>query len=111
MLTEIGDTMGLVMLANGDDPSKVTDTSWNAPSTGSRQAVDSGQIRQFTGNDYAPLLAKGDVWAAMSVVGRHRAARPTTHIHWNVPKDGGDDLDRQHADPEGRQRVHRVGAT
>ena len=31
------------------------------------------------------------------------------HLHWNLPTDGGDDLDRQHADPEGRRRLHRLG--
>ena len=35
-------------------------------STSSRQAVDSGQIRQFTGNDYAPELAKGDIAACIA---------------------------------------------
>src|SRR5581483_5439910 len=63
MLTEFGDSLGLVMLANGDDPSKVTDASFARAMKTLKKAVDSGQIRQFTGNDYAPLLAKGDVWA------------------------------------------------
>ena len=36
LLTEFGDTIGLVMLANGDDPSKVTDASFN-------RAVDDDQ--------------------------------------------------------------------
>ena len=43
-------------------------------STKMQKAVDSGQVRQFTGNDYAPLLAKGDVWACIGVVGRHGPA-------------------------------------
>ena len=74
MLTEFGDTMGLVMLANGDDPSKVTNASFDRAVKKIKKAVDSGQIRQFTGNDYAPLLAKGDVWACCGLVGRHGAA-------------------------------------
>ena len=31
-----------------------------------QKAVSSGQIRQFTGNDYAPLLAKGDIYACLA---------------------------------------------
>jgi spermidine/putrescine transport system substrate-binding protein len=66
LLTEFGDTMGLVMLANGDDPAKVTKASFDKAAKMIKSAVDSGQIRQFTGNDYAPLLAKGDVWACFA---------------------------------------------
>jgi spermidine/putrescine transport system substrate-binding protein len=66
LLTEMADTMGLVMLSNGDDPSHVTNKTWDAAVAKIKKAVDSGQIRQFTGNDYAPLLAKGDVWACFA---------------------------------------------
>ena len=66
LLTEMADTMGLVMLSNGDDPSNVTQKTWDAAVAKIKKAVSSGQIRQFTGNDYAPLLAKGDVWACFA---------------------------------------------
>ncbi|HVW17515.1 MAG TPA: spermidine/putrescine ABC transporter substrate-binding protein [Solirubrobacteraceae bacterium] len=65
-LTEMSDTIGLVMLDNGDDPSKVTNKTFNRAVQRIQKAVNSGQIRQFTGNDYAPLLAKGDVWACLA---------------------------------------------
>ena len=39
-----------------------------------QSAVDSGQIRRFTGNDYAQPLAKGDLAAAIALVGRHLPA-------------------------------------
>jgi spermidine/putrescine transport system substrate-binding protein len=90
MLTEFGDSLGLVMLANGDDPSKVTDASFNRAMTTLKKAVDSGQIRQFTGNDYAPLLAKGDVWACAAWSGdmvQLQADHPG--LKWIQPKDGG----------------------
>ena len=90
MLTEFGDTMGLVMLANGDDPSKVTDASFDRAVKKIKTAVDSGQIRQFTGTDYAPLLAKGDVWACAAWSGdmvQLQADHPG--LKWIVPKDGG----------------------
>ena len=65
-LTEMPDTMGLVMQSNGDDPTKVDPAAFDRAIAKLQDAVDSGQIRQFTGNDYAPLLAKGDVWACMA---------------------------------------------
>jgi spermidine/putrescine transport system substrate-binding protein len=87
-LNSMGDALTLVMLANGDDPSKVTDKSFNAAFNRVKQASGNGQIRAFTGNDYAPSLAKGDLSAAMSWSGDiPQIASP--HIHWNVPKDGG----------------------
>ena len=62
-LTEMPDTMGLVLQLDGADPSKVDKAAFDKGIARLQKAVDSGQIRQFTGNDYAPLLAKGDVWA------------------------------------------------
>jgi spermidine/putrescine transport system substrate-binding protein len=87
-LNSMGDALTLVMLANGDDPTKVTDKTFNAAFNRIKAAVDSKQIRQFTGNDYAPPLAKGDLAAAMSWSG-DIAQIGNKHIHWNVPKDGG----------------------
>ena len=89
VLNEMADAMALVMLSNGDDPSHVTDQTFNKALAKVQKAVDSGQIRQFTGNDYGPLLAKGDLSAAMSWSGDiPQLADP--HIHWNLPTDGGD---------------------
>jgi spermidine/putrescine transport system substrate-binding protein len=87
-LNSMGDALTLVMLSNGDDPSKVTDKSFNAAFNRVQKAAQSHQIRAFTGNDYAPSLAKGDLAAAMSWSGDiPQIAKP--QIHWNVPKDGG----------------------
>ena len=66
LLSELPETTGLVMLSNGDDPTKVTAASFDRAIKKIRKALDAGQIRQFTGNDYAPLLAKGDVLAAFA---------------------------------------------
>ncbi|HEY7207522.1 MAG TPA: spermidine/putrescine ABC transporter substrate-binding protein [Gaiellaceae bacterium] len=90
LLTEFGDTMGLVMLSNGDDPSHVTKATFDAAKKKIQAAVDSGQIRQFTGNDYAPLLAKGDVWACFAWSGdmvQLQADHPG--LKWVLPKTGG----------------------
>jgi spermidine/putrescine transport system substrate-binding protein len=88
VLNSMGDAMTIVMLSNGDDPTKVTDKSWNAAFKRIQKAVDNKQIRQFTGNDYAPILARGDLMAAMSWSG-DIAQLGNKHIHWNVPEAGG----------------------
>jgi spermidine/putrescine transport system substrate-binding protein len=90
LLSELADAVGLVMLSNGDDPSKVTGPTYDKAIAKMQKAVDSGQVRQFTGNDYAPLLAKGDVWACMAWSGdmvQLQADHP--HLKWNLPDSGG----------------------
>ena len=87
-LNSMGDALTIVMLANGDDPTHVTDKAWNAAFKRIQTAVNNKQIRQFTGNDYAPILARGDLKAAMSWSG-DIAQIGNKHLHWNVPKAGG----------------------
>ena len=89
LLNEMADCLSLVMLANGDDPAKVTDATFDKAMTTIKKAVDSGQVRQFTGNDYGPPLARGDLSAAMSWSG-DIPQLGNEHIHWNLPADGGD---------------------
>jgi spermidine/putrescine transport system substrate-binding protein len=90
LLNDMPDAIGMVMLAHGNDPGNVTASAFNQAAKAIKQAVDSGQIRQFTGNDYAPLLAKGDVWAAMAWSGdlvQLQADHPG--LKWNLPDSGG----------------------
>jgi spermidine/putrescine transport system substrate-binding protein len=90
LLSGVGDTMPLIMFANGDDPAKVTDASWDRAIKRVQKAVDSGQIRQFTGNDYSGPLAKGDLSACFAWSGDVvQLTADNKHLHWNVPKDGG----------------------
>jgi spermidine/putrescine transport system substrate-binding protein len=91
VLNEMADCMCSVMLANGDDPTHVTDASFNRALDRLQKAKDSGQIRQFTGNNYAPPLARGDLAASMSWSGDIPQLGPqqTTHLHWNIAKEGG----------------------
>jgi spermidine/putrescine transport system substrate-binding protein len=87
-LNSMGDALTMVMLENGDDPTNVTDKAFNAAFNRIKKAVESKQIRQFTGNEYAPILAKGDLAAAMSWSG-DIAQLGNKHVHWNLPTDGG----------------------
>jgi spermidine/putrescine transport system substrate-binding protein len=90
LLTEMGDTLTLVMFANGDDPTKVTDASFDKAIKRIKKAVDSGQVRQFTGNDYSGPLSKGDLSACMAWSGDVvQLQADNNHLHWNVPTDGG----------------------
>jgi spermidine/putrescine transport system substrate-binding protein len=90
LLQGIGDSMPLIMSANGDDPLKVTDASWARAIKVVKKAVDSGQVRQFTGNDYSGPLAKGDLKACFAWSGDVvQLQADNKHLKWNLPKDGG----------------------
>ena len=65
-LTEMPDCMGLIMQSNGDDPTKVDPAAFDKAIGTLQDAVDSGQIRRFTGNDYGDDLSSGNVAAAMA---------------------------------------------
>jgi len=66
MLTEMRDTMGLTLLDMGKDPSDFTADDYAAAIDRVQKAVDSGQIRTFTGNEYAQDLAKGNIGACVA---------------------------------------------
>ncbi|HUZ15758.1 MAG TPA: spermidine/putrescine ABC transporter substrate-binding protein [Gaiellaceae bacterium] len=91
LLTEFSDTLCLVMAYNGDDPSHITDKTFNRAITTIEKAVHSGQIRQFYGNDYASALANGDLTATMAwsgdIVQLHA---DNSHLQWQQPDTGGD---------------------
>ena len=90
MLQEMADSIGLVMLENGDDPGAVTDESFNKAIDTVQAAVDSGQIRRFTGNDYAQPLATGDLAAAVAWSGDIVQLLPDNpKLKWAVPESGG----------------------
>src|SRR5215218_11341942 len=65
MLTEMRDTVPLVMKCMGVDLANATEDDWMAAIDKIEQAADSGQIRRFTGNDYARDLTSGDAAAVI----------------------------------------------
>ena len=65
VLSEMRDTMGCLMAWQGNDPSKFTEDQFNQAIEALTQQVDSGQIRQVTGNDYIAALESGDVIAVL----------------------------------------------
>jgi spermidine/putrescine transport system substrate-binding protein len=66
MLSEMRDTMGLIMSAMGTNPVDHTFEEYQQAIDKLQQAVDDGQIRQFTGNDYTTDLAAGNIAAAIA---------------------------------------------
>jgi spermidine/putrescine transport system substrate-binding protein len=84
----MGDTLGLVMLENGDDPAKVTDETFDRALAVIQKAQDAGQIRRFYGNDYAQPLATGDLAASMAWSG-DILNLGDPRIKWAIPETGG----------------------
>ncbi|MYR46325.1 spermidine/putrescine ABC transporter substrate-binding protein [Streptomyces sp. SID5910] len=68
-LTEMRDTMGMMLLDMGKDPARFTDDDYDAAIARLQKGVDSGQIRRFTGNDYTSDLTKGDFAACLAWAG------------------------------------------
>jgi spermidine/putrescine transport system substrate-binding protein len=69
LLTEMRDTVGLVLLALGKDPASFGDADFDAAIGEISRAKDAGQLRGFTGNDYTRPLASGEVAACLAWAG------------------------------------------
>jgi spermidine/putrescine transport system substrate-binding protein len=66
ILSEMRDSVGLVMLAQGNDPADFTEDDYNAAIAELQAQMDAGQIRQVSGNDYITGMEGGDVVAAIA---------------------------------------------
>lgn len=89
-LLEMRDTMGLLMLADGQD---ITRPSWAAAQPAFERleaARRSGQIRRFTGNDYQNDLLAGNLAACMGWSGDvAQLALEQPQLRFLVPESGG----------------------
>lgn len=89
MVTEMRDTLGLVMLGEGRDPARCTAADIQVAAARVRQARESGQVRAFTGNDYTEDLANGNIAIAIAwsgdIQGLH-ADNPD--LRWVAPREG-----------------------
>jgi spermidine/putrescine transport system substrate-binding protein len=89
MLTEMRDTVPLILQSQGVNPDDATKDDWLAAIDKLGQARDSGQIRKFTGNEYTEDLTSGNLVAAIgwsgdgSLIGREG-------VEWRRPTDGCD---------------------
>lgn len=69
MLTEMRDTVGVVLIEQGVNLADVTADQFAAALAVIQQAKDSGQIKGFTGNEYTKPLASGDTAACLAWTG------------------------------------------
>jgi spermidine/putrescine transport system substrate-binding protein len=89
LLTEMTDTVPLLLQSEGINPDDATKEEWLAQIDKLREARDSGQIRRFTGNEYTEDLTAGNIVAALgwsgdsSLIGREG-------VEWRRPTDGCD---------------------
>ncbi|MFF7279121.1 extracellular solute-binding protein [Streptomyces griseorubiginosus] len=68
-LSEMRDSIGMTLLDMGKDPAKFTADDYDAAIARLQKAVDKGQIRRFTGNDYTSDLTSGDFAACVAWAG------------------------------------------
>jgi spermidine/putrescine transport system substrate-binding protein len=66
LLSEMRDTVGLVLLEQGKDPANFTDDDFKAAIDMIQKAKDAGQIQKFTGNEYTDGLSAGDIAACVA---------------------------------------------
>jgi spermidine/putrescine transport system substrate-binding protein len=87
VLDEMRDTIPLVMRGDGVDTTQATKEDWLAAIDKVAEAVDSGQIRKVTGNEYTEDLTSGNVVASVGwsgdayLIGRD-------DVEWRRPDEG-----------------------
>jgi spermidine/putrescine transport system substrate-binding protein len=91
MLTEMRDTVGLILLSLGVDISTISSFDEAAPAFEKiEQAKDDGQIRAFTGNDYLADLEAGNFAACIGWSGDvAQLSVENPNIRFFVPESGG----------------------
>lgn len=91
MMTEMRDTMNLVILGAGVDPQEATIEDAEAAQQKLLEQRDKGIVRQYYGNDYVQPLANGDLALTMAwsgdVLGKTLGAN--SKIQFIVPEEGG----------------------
>jgi spermidine/putrescine transport system substrate-binding protein len=106
MVTEMRDTLGLVMLGQGRDPAHCTLDDARVAAARVRQARESGHIRAFTGNDYTEDLANGNIAVAIAWSGDIQGLRgDNPDLAWVAPREGALLFSDNMLIPRGSDRV------
>jgi len=87
LLTEMRDTMGFLLMVNGNDPADFSQAGWDNAIDLLRKARSRGQIRAFTGNEYIQDLAAGNILACEAWSG-DVAAADDENLRFVVPEEG-----------------------
>lgn len=88
-LNEVRETVPLVMKCEGVNTETATEADWMKAIEKIKGAAESGQIRRFTGNDYAADLTNGNAVAVMGWSGdavQLQADNP--NLEWRMPTEG-----------------------
>ena len=87
VLTEMRDTVPLMLKASGIDPADATKEQWIEQIDKLQEAVDSGQLRRFTGNDYVQDLTNENVVASIGWSGDVELI-DNESVDWRMPTEG-----------------------
>lgn len=90
LLSDIQDGLGMIMMSQGNSPESPSTESVTKAVDLIREQKDKGQIRRFTGNDYADDLAAGNIAVAQAYSGdvvQLQADNPD--LEFIVPESGG----------------------
>lgn len=87
LLSEMRDTMGCILAWKGYDPSSFTEAEFEEAIAELTKQVDSGQVRQVTGNDYIAAMESGDVIAVIGWSGDIFALGD--EFNFTLPESGG----------------------
>ncbi len=91
LFSDVQDGLGMIMQSQGNSPENPTTESIQKAVDLVREQKDRGQIRRFTGNDYADDLAAGNIAVAQAYSGdvvQLQADNPD--LQFIVPESGGD---------------------
>jgi spermidine/putrescine transport system substrate-binding protein len=89
MLTEMRDTVGLVMMGQGSDITKADPDDVNKALDQIEKAKNDGQLLKFTGNEYLQGLESQDIAACVAWSGDIYSLDPKLGIKFVVPEEGG----------------------
>ena len=89
MVTEMRDTLGLILLGEGKDPAKFTIDDAKAACAKIKKYSANGHIRRFTGIEYAGELASGNIMLCVAWSGDLQGlAADNPELRWIAPKEG-----------------------
>jgi spermidine/putrescine transport system substrate-binding protein len=89
ILNEVREAVPLVMKCEGVDPNEASEADWMKAIEKLKSASESGQIRSFTGNDYAQDLTSGNVVAVMGWSGDAvQLQEDNPNLEWRMPTEG-----------------------
>jgi spermidine/putrescine transport system substrate-binding protein len=90
LFSDVQDGLGMIMQSQGADPADPTTEGVQAAADLVREQKDRGQIRRFTGNDYADDLAAGNLAIAQAYSGDVvQLALDNPDLAFVVPESGG----------------------